>query len=175
MTRKPKFDPRELGLHALRNRVYQALARSFPGGRSMRVRLHRARGVRVGENVWIGYDAIIETSHPWLVEIGDDVSIGVRTTIIAHFNETEGVRIERGAYIGAGALIMPSVVIGEGAVVAAGSVVTRSVPPLTVVQGNPATPIAKTGAPMGTLSVKAFSRQLKPISSFKPRAPAQPE
>lgn len=41
-------------------------------------------------------------------------------------------------YIGTDALIMPGVTIGDNALVAAGSVVTKSVPPRTVVAGNPA-------------------------------------
>jgi serine acetyltransferase len=48
------------------------------------------------------------------------------------------VVIEDWAYIGAYSQIMPGVTIGEGALVAAGSVVTKSVPPHTVVGGNPA-------------------------------------
>lgn len=43
-----------------------------------------------------------------------------------------------GCWLGMRAMIMPGVVIGEGAVVAAGSVVTKDVPPYTVVGGNPA-------------------------------------
>jgi UDP-2-acetamido-3-amino-2,3-dideoxy-glucuronate N-acetyltransferase len=46
--------------------------------------------------------------------------------------------IERGASIGAGAVILPGVTIGSSAFVAAGAVVTRSVPPNAVVAGNPA-------------------------------------
>lgn len=46
--------------------------------------------------------------------------------------------IEDWAYIGSESLIMPGVTIGEGAIVAAGSVVTKSVAPNTVVGGNPA-------------------------------------
>lgn len=46
--------------------------------------------------------------------------------------------IEDWAYIGSQSLLMPGVTIGEGALVAAGSVVTKSVPPRTVVGGNPA-------------------------------------
>ena len=48
------------------------------------------------------------------------------------------VLIEDWVYIGANSQIMPGVTIGEGALVAAGSVVTKSVPPHTVVGGNPA-------------------------------------
>jgi chloramphenicol O-acetyltransferase type B len=43
-----------------------------------------------------------------------------------------------GCWLGMRAMIMPGVVIGEGAVVAAGSVVTKDVPPYAVVGGNPA-------------------------------------
>ena len=62
-------------------------------------------------------------------------------------------------------IILPNVVIGRGAVVAAGSVVTRSVPPMTVVQGNPAVPVAQCGVPLGPdVTQKEFSRRLKPLT-----------
>lgn len=47
-------------------------------------------------------------------------------------------RVKRRASIGSGAVILPGITIGEGAVVGAGSVVTRDVPPRTIVAGNPA-------------------------------------
>lgn len=46
--------------------------------------------------------------------------------------------VERGASIGAAAVILPGITIGTGAMVAAGAVVTRSVPPHAIVMGNPA-------------------------------------
>jgi acetyltransferase-like isoleucine patch superfamily enzyme len=113
---------------------------------------------------------LIETAYPQLVSIGDGVSIGIRVTIIAHFREGEGgeqrptVRIEDDVYVGAGALILPNVTIGRGAVVAAGSVVTRSVAPFTMVQGNPARPVAVCGVALGrSTTLKDFSRQLRPL------------
>jgi serine acetyltransferase len=54
------------------------------------------------------------------------------------------VVIEDWAYIGAYSQIMPGVTIGEGALVAAGSIVTKSVAPHTVVGGNPARLICTT-------------------------------
>ncbi|MBQ3590123.1 MAG: acyltransferase [Clostridia bacterium] len=48
------------------------------------------------------------------------------------------VTIKKGAWICSKATIVPGVTIGEGAVVAAGSVVTKDVPPFSVVGGNPA-------------------------------------
>ena len=147
------------------NRVYQLLARIAPGATTFRVRLHRARGVNIGQNVWIGYDVILDTSRPYLITIEDGASIGMRVTIIAHFRETKGVRIEKDVFIGPGAIILPNVVIGEGAVITAGSVVTRSVPAMTLVQGNPAVPIAKCGVPLRAgVTLKDFSRRLSALS-----------
>lgn len=148
----------------LKNRFLQMIARSAPGATSLRVWLNRWRGVKIGKEVWIGYDAVIETSYPHLVTIGDRAAIGIRATIIAHFREQEGVVIEEDASIGPGAIVLPNVRIGHGAIVTAGSVVTKSVPPKTMVQGNPAKPIATVELPLRLdVSLKEFSKGLRPI------------
>ncbi len=148
----------------LLNRVFQLLARFGPGASSLRVWLHRWRGVKIGENSWIGYDTIIETSRPSLVTIGRNVTINLRVSIIAHFHDSVGVRIEDDAFIGPGAIILPNVTIGKGAVVTAGSVVSTSVPPAMMVQGNPARIIAKCSVPLGfSTPMPAFYRGLEPV------------
>ena len=53
------------------------------------------------------------------------------------------IRVERGASIGAGAVILPDVTIGRWALVGAGAVVTRDVPPHGLVVGNPARMIGR--------------------------------
>jgi serine acetyltransferase len=157
---------KEILLRGCLNRVLQLLARISPGAQSLRVALHRARGVRIGKGVWIGYDVILDTSRPSLITLEEGCVLSVRVTVIAHFHGSLGVRIERNAFVGPGAIILPNVVIGEGAVVTAGSVVTRSVPPMTVVQGNPAAPVAKCGIPLGSqVTLREFSRLLRPLSS----------
>jgi acetyltransferase-like isoleucine patch superfamily enzyme len=157
---------RESVIRGTLNRVLQHLARFMPGARTYRVALHRARGVQIGRDVWIGYDAILDTSRPYLITLEDRSSIGMRVTIIAHFRESQGVKIEKDAFVGPGAIILPNVVIGRGAVVTAGSVVTRSVDPMTVVQGNPAVAVARCGVPLGPdVTLKEFSRRLKPLAS----------
>jgi serine acetyltransferase len=167
---------RENALKGLANRVLQYLARIVPGAKTLRVALHRTRGVHIGTGVWIGYDVVLDTSRPHLITIEDGSSIGMRVTIIAHFRETQGVKIERDAFVGPGVIILPNVVVGQGAVITAGSVVTQSVPPMTVVQGNPAVPIALCGIPLGTnISVKEFSRRLKPLTSRVPSLRGSPE
>lgn len=167
---------KERPLRGVANRVLQHLARIMPGARSLRVLLHRARGVQIGKDVWIGYDVILETSRPHLITIEDGSSIGMRVTVIAHFKETQGVKIERDAFIGPGVIILPNVVIGRGAVVTAGSVVTQSVPPMTIVQGNPAVAVARCGVPLGPeVTLKEFSRRLKPLASRVPTPTGSPE
>ena len=150
------------------NRLLQLAARLAPGATTWRVRLHRWRGVNIGKDVWIGYDAIIETSYPNLVTLKDRASIGIRAVIIAHMRESQGVVIEEDASIGPGAIILPNVTIGKGSIVTAGSVVTSSVAPMTLVQGNPAVPIARCGIPLTIdTSLKAFSGKLKPLTQRK--------
>ena len=154
----------ERRLRGLWNRILQLVARVEPGAMSARVRLNRWRGVHIGKDVWIGYDAIIETSHPHLVTIHDRAAVGIRSTIIAHNREQRGVVIEEDAVLGPGVIVLPNVTIGRGAIVTAGSVVTRSVPPKTMVQGNPAQPIATVEIPFGlNVSVKEFAKGLRPI------------
>jgi len=169
-----------VSLAGVRNRALQLAALYSPGGDTIRPMLHRRRGVKIGRRTWVGFDTLIEPSYPHRVEIGDRVAIGIRVLILAHFahlgrnresasgelDERVSVRIEDDVFIGPGAIIMPNVTIGQGAVVTSGSVVTRSVAPLTMVQGNPAQPIARCGVPLGLdTPVKEFYARLTPIES----------
>lgn len=166
----------------IKNRFLQILAQFSPGASSIRVFLHRLRGVRMGKGVWIGYNCIIGTAQPRWIYIGNNVEINIRAIIISHLpdvpepNEGKGkdyisVRIEDNAHIGPGTIILPNVTIGQGAVVTAGSVVTRSIPSMTMVQGNPAKPVAICGVPLLTRKIprEEFLRKLKPIrKKFNP-------
>ncbi len=149
----------------IKNRLLEKMARTVPGAQSVRPLLHRWRGVNMGKHVWIGYDSIIETANPHLVTIRDGATIGIRNIIIAHFRDFERpVVIEEEAFLGPGVIVLPNVVIGRGAVVAAGSVVTTSVPPKIMVQGNPAKPVARVGkSPNPEVSFQEFSLGLRPL------------
>jgi acetyltransferase-like isoleucine patch superfamily enzyme len=157
-------------MRPLKVRLLQLLALYLPGATNVRVWLHRWRGVRIGKSVFIGTDVMIETSRPELVWVGNSVAIGARSMIIAHFRGApEGVKIEDGVFIGPGAIVLPGVVIRHGAVVTAGSVVTSTVPAMTVVQGNPARPVAQCGVALGSRTeAKEFYRSLKPLKPARP-------
>jgi acetyltransferase-like isoleucine patch superfamily enzyme len=101
--------------------------------------------VKVGRNVVIYQFANIA----WGTVIEDDVYIGVRVTttntkriwhkrIKMPFPPRQPVTIRRGARIGAGAIILPGVTIGEQCYIGAGSVVTKDTKPFHTYVGNPA-------------------------------------
>ncbi len=110
-------------------------------------------GIKIGKDSLIGEYCVIRGQGG--VQIGDRVYTSPFSQIIAvnHVFEdpsrpfveqgitAEGIVIEDDVWIGAGAIITDGVRIGKGAVVAAGAVVTRDVPPHTVVAGVPAKPI----------------------------------
>lgn len=58
----------------------------------------------------------------------------------------EPTLVKKGASVGSGCTILSNVTIGENAILGAGSVVTKDVPPNTIVAGNPARILKKTGA-----------------------------
>ncbi len=80
------------------------------------------KGVLINLNVTIGHDTII-----------DDF-----TEICPGVNISGNCQIGKKVFIGTGAIILPSIKIGEGAIIAAGAVVTKNVEPFTMVAGNPA-------------------------------------
>ncbi|MCC7129294.1 MAG: transferase [Anaerolineae bacterium UTCFX2] len=110
-------------------------------------------GIKIGEDSLIGEYSIIRGQGG--VTIGNRVYTSPMTQIIAvnHvFNDphkpfvdqgitAEGIVIEDDVWLGSAAVITDGVRVGKGAVVAAGAVVTRDVPPHTIVAGVPAKPI----------------------------------
>lgn len=87
-------------------------------------------GVTIGDRVLIGYGAkILSRNHA--------VPRG-RARIFGGGHVSKPVDVANDVWIGAQAVLLPGVSIGEGAVIAAGSVVTKSVPPFAVVAGTPA-------------------------------------
>lgn len=115
---------------------------------SIRRFFHRARGVKIGRNVEIGYFCIIGNVFPSLITIEDDAVITAKAVVLEHdysYCLSRGgkprigpVLIKRNAFIGVNAVILPNITIGEQAIVAANSLVVRNVPDRAVVIGVPA-------------------------------------
>lgn len=113
--------------------------------------------VTIGDHCGINHDVFILGHHR--VEIGSYVVLSARCMLIdtgldkndfldldfpKHVDAP--IRIEDGVWIGAGAIILAGVTVGRKAIVGAGAVVTRDVPPHSVVAGNPAKIIGRTDA-----------------------------
>lgn len=92
--------------------------------------------ITIGHRVWAGANAVIVDTdfHPL------DAALRRAKPLAA---KTAPITIADDVFIGMNALVLKGVHIGEGAVIAAGSVVSRDVPPKTVVAGNPARIIRK--------------------------------
>lgn len=91
---------------------------------------HGVGGIHIGSNISFSPGVQIHTSNH-RYEGGEAIPYD-------HVSYLRPVRIESHCWIGANVLIAPGVTIGEGAVVAMGSVVTKDVPALAIVGGNPA-------------------------------------
>jgi maltose O-acetyltransferase len=138
-------------LWRLRKKVFKRWARNafFP---SWRVRLLRWCGYQIGRDVYIADELLIaeELEDHANLTLGDRVSIAPRVTLVlsSHPNESRirsfapvkraPIVIEADAWLGAGVVVLPGVRIGRGAIIGANAVVTRDVPPLHVVAGQPA-------------------------------------
>jgi len=87
----------------------------------------------------------LDSVNPNLISIGECCVIGVRSAILTHCPIKGGraVQICDAVFVGYGAIILPGVSIGNGSVVGAGAVVTKDVPAMTIVGGNPARYIGK--------------------------------
>lgn len=105
------------------------------------------RGLKVGKNLTLLQEVIIDETHCWHITIGDNVTIAPRVHILAHDASTKThlgytkigkVSIGDRVFIGASSIIMPGVEIGDDAIIGAGSVVTKDVPKGSVAAGNPA-------------------------------------
>ncbi len=129
------------------NRIFERLKLRY-GSQETVIRTLREMGVQIGER------CRIYTSHfgtePWLIRIGNHVCISNDVTFVNHdlnwpfqdqYESLTGfgtIEIRDNCQIGIRATILPRVVIGPNAIVGACSVVTKDVPPNTVVAGNPA-------------------------------------
>lgn len=89
-------------------------------------------GVTIEDNVFIGHSVtFINDTYPRATSPGGQLQTEADWKV-------ETTLIKKGASVGSGSTILSNVTIGENAIVGAGSVVTKDVPPNTIVAGNPA-------------------------------------
>ena len=117
------------------------IARFSPSFR-LKNSLYRMIGAKVGDHASLAPGVMLDMLFPDQIEIGDNVVIGLNTTVLAHeFLVREWrigkVVIEKDVTIGANCTILPGVIIGEGAVVSAMSLVNRDIPPRSFWGGIP--------------------------------------
>ena len=118
---------------------------------TLRVTILKLLGANIKGKILIGQELFIfDAGRTDLLTIEEEVGIGPRVTIILHSDpyssllrkiyppKTLPVYIKKGVWISAGAIILPGVTIGEYSVIAAGAVVTKDVPPYSMVVGIPA-------------------------------------
>lgn len=105
------------------------------------------RGLKVGKDFNRQQGCFIDPTHCYLIEIGDNVTMSIRVTLMAHDASTKKIlgytkigqiHIGNNVFIGANATVLPNVTIGDNSIIGAGSVVTHDVPANTVVAGVPA-------------------------------------
>ena len=104
------------------------------------------RGMIVGKDFVRQQGCYIDPSHCFLIEIGNNVTLSIRVTLMAHDASTKiilgytkigSIKIGNNVFIGANSTVLPNVRIGDNVVVGANSVITRDVPSNSVVAGNP--------------------------------------
>jgi len=99
---------------------------------------YRSRGAKIGK--FCKLFGRLDMTSPRYITLGNYVGMAPGSRIIVHGpdGKPKPVIVEDSAYMGINALILPGVKVGFGAICGAGAVVTRDVPSMAIVAGNPA-------------------------------------
>jgi acetyltransferase-like isoleucine patch superfamily enzyme len=101
----------------------------------------RVLGMRISPSSRVSWGAILDKVYPTGIFIEDESYVASGARILTH-DFCRGLkcetRIGKRCFIGADAIVMPGVVVSDSVIVGAGAVVTKNVPPQTIVAGNPA-------------------------------------
>lgn len=121
----------------------------------------RKRGLAVGKNLQLEKGCNIDANFPWLITIGDNVTIASWVYLVAHdgaaqkhvgYSKVGKIKIGNNVFIGARSIVLPNVEIGDNCVIGANSVVTKSIPANYVATGNPARVV---------MSIEEYTNRLK--------------
>jgi len=103
-------------------------------GKNCKISSHTfiCEGVKIEDNVFVGHSVtFINDTYPRATTQNGELQTEADWTV-------ESTVVKKGASIGSGCTILANVTIGENAILGAGSVITKDVPPNTIVAGNPA-------------------------------------
>jgi acetyltransferase-like isoleucine patch superfamily enzyme len=134
-------------IHFFRKTAYRVCGVKIGRGTSChwRTRFYRPSRLKIGNNSIIGNDAMLDARNG--ITIGNNVSLSMGVWVWTMEHDPQDpwyaalggpVVIHDYAWVSCRVVIMPGVTIGEGAVVAGGAVVTKDVPPYSIVGGVPA-------------------------------------
>ena len=138
------------GVKRFVNKILQAIAKSSLLSGYMRSRLQKYRGVNFDDvsTVFLGEDVIIDGICPENVTIKNGCQIGAGTKIVTHFYDNNKlsdnkdyyfsfyqgkVLIEEDVFIGFNCVIAKPVIIGKNSVLGANTVITKDVPPNSII------------------------------------------
>lgn len=149
------------------SKVKMHLLRRF--SEAARLEYLKSRGMKVGKDTHIYSCKSFDGGWPWLIEIGDRVTVSTNVTILGHDASTNvvscgtklgRVKIGNNVFIGTGTIILCNTRIGDDVVVGAGSVVTRDLPSGGVYAGSPARRVC---------SIEEYRTKMKAQLDSRPR------
>ena len=126
----------------------------FGPGNSLRILANKARGVKIGKNVFIDAMVHIDTAVPHLVTIEDNVKLSIGVKIFAHNSVFQDVNpkdpitispvlIQKKAQLAPNVVVLEGVTIGRNSIIGASSLVNKDIPDGYIAVGIPAKPIKK--------------------------------
>lgn len=114
--------------------------------RCKRLYYTRVWGMDIHPTARFSLKAHLDKTNPSGIHIGADTYVAFGAAILSH-DMVRGLRVDtwigQRCFIGARSVVLPGVRVGDGSIIAAGAVVTRDVPPASIVAGNPAEVIRK--------------------------------
>lgn len=154
-----------------------SLVQRYGRYRGNKVAYLRHLGVRIGEGCDLLNGIKDFGSEPWLIELGNRVTLAHGVVLITHdgasrlFRQTlpgsspwgnrfGTIQIGDNVFVGVNTIILPAVKIGSNSIIGAGSVVTKDIPPQTVAAGAPARPICSLAA-----YVERYQQKMIPVTA----------